>query len=415
MRYNLQMRIGELGGFGCVYKCADENGYEFACKVLEKDTDMAIKRFEREVRLLNRLNHPNIIKTITYNLSGEQKFYIMPLYKSSLYRVIPQIEGNMYAQHSVINAILNGIEYLHSEGVIHRDLKPANILYNNDNDIVITDFGLGIQQDSESSTLTQTAYGTRRYCPPEQWENMHLVDERADIYAIGKIIEDIVTNFETKTIENPTMKYIIDKCTKMDKNERFNSIEELRSIVNSYYYMLFGEQQNPPFLEEHLLELATKELNQSEIIDIANEVSNASDAEKIEIFFKNISTQNYKFLEQDSLVLTKGLVVQLCEYWNQSGWPFSYIDTIADLVRKIYGMSDDAGIKSLVLYEIMDLSILYNRWYAMDIVKELFVDVFENIPVQAELATRLRRNKLEVFRIFGSEDELPRMIRSVYQ
>lgn len=415
MRYNLQMRIGELGGFGCVYKCVDENGYEFACKVLEKDTDMAIKRFEREVRLLNRLNHPNIIKTITYNLSGEQKFYIMPLYKSSLYRVIPQIEGNMYAQHSVINAILNGIEYLHSEGVIHRDLKPANILYNNDNDIVITDFGLGIQQDSESSTLTQTAYGTRRYCPPEQWENMHLVDERADIYAIGKIIEDIVTNFETKTIENPTMKYIIDKCTKMDKNERFNSIEELRSIVNSYYYMLFGEQQNPPFLEEHLLELATKELNQSEIIDIANEVSNASDAEKIEIFFKNISTQNYKFLEQDSLVLTKGLVVQLCEYWNQSGWPFSYIDTIADLVRKIYGMSDDAGIKSLVLYEIMDLSILYNRWYAMDIVKELFVDVFENIPVQAELATRLRRNKLEVFRIFGSEDELPRMIRSVYQ
>ena len=211
------------------------------------------------------------------------------------------------------------------------------------------------------------------------------------------------------------MKYIIDKCTKMDKNERFNSIEELRSIVNSYYYMLFGEQQNPPFLEKHLLELATKELNQSEIIDIANEVSNASDAEKIEIFFKNISTQNYKFLEQDSLVLTKGLVVQLCEYWNQSGWPFSYIDTIADLVRKIYGMSDDAGIKSLVLYEIMDLSILYNRWYAMDIVKELFVDVFENIPVQAELATRLRRNKLEVFRIFGSEDELPRMIRSVYQ
>lgn len=144
MKYNIEKQIGEKGGFGKVFKCSDENGQIFACKILEDTTDMGIKRFEREIRLLNRLNHPNIMKVITYDISSQRKWYIMPLYSCSLVGVIPSLVGNKYAQYRVLNAILNGVAYLHSEGVIHRDLKPENILYNNENDIVITDFGLGI-------------------------------------------------------------------------------------------------------------------------------------------------------------------------------------------------------------------------------------------------------------------------------
>ena len=101
--------------------------------------------------------------------------------------------------------------------------------------------------------------------------------------------------------------------------------------------------------------------------------------EKIEIFFSNISVQNYEFLEYDSLVLTRELIEALCKYWNQAGWPFSYIDTIADLGEKIYSMSKDAEIKSLILYQIMDLAIYYNRWYAMGTVRRLFGDIASNI------------------------------------
>ena len=105
MTFNLENQIGETGGFGKVYKCKDENNQIFACKILEDNTDIGIKRFEREVRLLSRLNHPNVMKVITYNISDEKKFYIMPLYNCSLLQIIPTIVGNTYAQYCILNAI----------------------------------------------------------------------------------------------------------------------------------------------------------------------------------------------------------------------------------------------------------------------------------------------------------------------
>ena len=415
MKFNLEKQIGEAGGFGKVYQCKDENGQVFACKMLEDKSDIGMKRFEREIRLLTRLNHPNVMKVITYNISDEQKFYIMPLYGCSLRKLIPTIVGNAYAQYCILNAVLNGIAYLHSEGVVHRDLKPDNILYNNENDIVITDFGLGIQYDSDSTTLTKGLnFGTMRYCSPEQWSDMHTVDCRTDIYALGMIIEDIVTNFNTIPNSDSTIKYVIDKCTKKDRNDRFGKIEEVKYILEIHYYRLFGWQQTSS-IDELLLKLEKNQVTQAEVIDIANQVIKENDKEKIETFFANISQNNYAYLEYDSLVLARDLIQQLCSYWNQTGWPFSYIDLIADMSEKIYNMSKDPEIKSLILYQIMDLAIYYNRWYAMGTVKRLFSNLETDIPVQSDLAMRLRKERLSIYKIFETENQLPTMIKEVYQ
>lgn len=409
MVVNFDEQIGEPGGFGKVYKGRDENGNTFACKMLIDDTEEGIKRFEREIRLLSRLNHPNVMKIIAYNL--ETKSYLMPLYSSSLSQVIPTIAGNAYTQYMVIMAILNGVEYLHSEGVIHRDLKPLNILYNNENDIVVTDFGLGIQIDSNSTTLTKGLnFGTMRYCSPEQAIDMHSVDNRTDIYAIGMIIEDILSNFNTIQITDPTLKYIIDKCTRNNRDERFSRIEEIRQVLEAYYSTLFGWQQYSS-LNDLLLSLGNNEITQQQIINIANQVINEQDRDKIVVFFTNITTQNFSRLENHSLELEKGLVQELCNYWEQALWPFSYIDIVADLGEKIYNMSSDAEIKSLILYQIMKMAIDYNRFHAMDVVVRIFAnDVKNNLTVQADLAIRLRNNPLDILK-FLEEGELPRLIR----
>ena len=414
MKFDLLHQIGEKGGFGKVYKCTDENGKVFACKILENQTEMSFKRFEREIRLLSRLNHPNIIKVVNYNIENTPQFYIMPLYSCSLKSIIPVIHKNIYLQYSVLNSILSGVAYLHSEGVIHRDLKPENILFNSENDIVITDLGLGIQPGSDSTTLTQNGnWGTYRYCSPEQWSNMHSVDYRTDIYAIGMIIEDIVTNMGEVPVGDSTLKYIIDKCIKKNKEERFGRIEDLKRILDGYFSYQFGWQEKTA-LEELLMKVEKNQASNDEIIDIANRIIKEKDKERIEKFFILISPVQYKFLEVESLSLMKDLIFQVCEYWNQYGWPYSYIDTIADVAEKIYHLSNDTEIKSLLLFHIMDLSINYNRWYAMGIVKRIFIELESNISVQSELAIRLRNKRLNILNIFGTKENLPPMVRELY-
>ncbi len=128
MKYKCIKQIGKEGGFGQVYECVDENGNQYASKWLKDDSEFSIQRFEREVRLLSRLNHPNIVKLIDHGQVGEQMFYVMPLYSSCLSSEISGLSKDYNRQLTVINSILAGIQYLHSEGVIHRDLKPDNIL-----------------------------------------------------------------------------------------------------------------------------------------------------------------------------------------------------------------------------------------------------------------------------------------------
>lgn len=131
------------------------------------------------------------------------------------------------------------MSYLHS--YFHRDLKPANVLCNATTDLAITDFGLSIQESSNSSTLTQYVnYGTIRYCASEQQSNMHQVDHRTDIYALGYIIEDIFSNFGSIPITENTLKYIIERCTNKQRDNRFNSVDEIQNIITAYYSKLFA-------------------------------------------------------------------------------------------------------------------------------------------------------------------------------
>lgn len=78
-------------------------------------------------------------------------------------------------------------------------------------------------------------------------------------------------------------------------------------------------------------------------------------------------------------------------------------------------MSHDVEVKSVVLYQIMELAIYYNRWYAMGTVKKLFGDLKDNIAVQNDLAIRLREEPLRVFNIFESVEQLPLLIRNVVE
>lgn len=411
--FNLQP-LGAPGGFGQVYKCNDENGTIFALKMLIKTEEEASLRFDREVRIMSRLQHPNIIKVIASNLQVENKFYVMPLYSQSLIQLIPQIAQNSYEQYKVITTLLNAVSYLHSEGVFHRDLKPANVLCNTTTDLAITDFGLSIQEGSKSSTLTQYVnYGTIRYCSPEQQSNMHRVDHRTDIYALGCIIEDIFSNFGSDAITDNTLKYIIEKSTNKQRDNRFNSVDEIQNIITAYYSKLFAwNTQNA--INSLLLKVKDHSINQSELITLANQLLSDNDGEKIENFFHDIPSTLYLWIEKNHYDLTKNLIEIVCKYWNQGGWPFSYIDFVADTSLSIFEASNSPDIRGLVLYRLIDLANYYNRWYAMGIATKLIVNIDDDLVLQAVFASHIQASKISLLNILPDGYCLPEMIQKLY-
>jgi eukaryotic-like serine/threonine-protein kinase len=106
--------------------------------------------------MLSALDHPRIVKVVANHLSEPPLWYAMPLYANSLRDLIEQIKDDHARANRIFAAILEGVEYAHNQGAIHRDLKPENILLNSDDDVVISDFGLGLELDRETTRLTST-------------------------------------------------------------------------------------------------------------------------------------------------------------------------------------------------------------------------------------------------------------------
>lgn len=413
MVYTKIKQIGDLGGFGQVFLCHDEKMQEYALKMLKVKNELTFPRFEREVRLMKRLNNPNIIKLVAYNLECDKPFYVMPLYRCSLADVIPQIKGDYRRQFIILNEILSGIMYLHSEGVIHRDLKPQNILYNSDTDIAITDFGLGIQPDSESATLTKLTMfmGTQKYSSPEQMKNSHKVDERTDIYAIGLIIEDIVSNYGT-TEYDARIKFIIQKCTKREKEDRFNSIKELSDSIRLVFNALTGMTESLG-LNQNLVKLTNNKVTLNEIYSIALQVQSTKDLENVEIFFANIDSICYEEFEKNNQELVEDLVEKLCSYWKQGEWPFSYIDFIANVTNKIFNASSNPDIKAKLLYNLMDLAIRFHRYYAMNVASVLLTGIKNDTVVQTALSILLHAEWIPICDIGIDQNNIPSLVREV--
>ena len=121
----------------------DEDGLTFAKKTLLVADSESEERFKREVRMLSKLDHPRIIKIVGSRLSKPPLWYVMPLYNRSLSQEFPGIVGDEIRIKKVFDTILEGMQYAHEQGIVHRDLKPGNILLRSDDDVVISDFGLG--------------------------------------------------------------------------------------------------------------------------------------------------------------------------------------------------------------------------------------------------------------------------------
>jgi hypothetical protein len=198
-QYALEEKLG-AGGMGTVYKARHAMlRRPTAVKLLDVDkmSDTAIARFEREVQLTSALTHPNTVSVFDYGRTPEGIFYYAMEYLEGMnldelvkrFGVLPEARA-VYILRQVCGALAEA----HAAGVIHRDIKPANIFLTNRgglHDFVkVLDFGLVKALDSaEEASLTNAhaVTGTPLYASPEAISQPDRVDARTDVYAVGAV------------------------------------------------------------------------------------------------------------------------------------------------------------------------------------------------------------------------------------
>ena len=204
--YIVLEQIGR-GGMGVVFKARHQRmKRDVAIKVLSEkltNSETRLRRFHREVEAAARLVHPNIVTAFDADKDEKTFFLVMEFVDGQDMAAIVEADGPLPVAVAVdyIIQTARGLEYAHGEGIVHRDIKPHNLLVTSDGTVKLLDLGLvSLKTDdkktesSESLTANNQIIGTVDYMSPEQAEDVHHVDLRADIYSLGCTLYRILTN-----------------------------------------------------------------------------------------------------------------------------------------------------------------------------------------------------------------------------
>ncbi|MCB0225209.1 MAG: protein kinase, partial [Anaerolineae bacterium] len=214
-RYEIIEEIGR-GGMATVFRAFDPFFQrDVALKVIPREFlhDPTFRsRFQREAKTVALLEHPAIVPVYDVGEEDDQPYLVMRyLPGGSLADRLKQGEFSFEAASGIVNHLAPALDEAHKSGVIHRDLKPDNILFDQQDNPYVTDFGIAkLNEERTNLTTGGLIIGTPSYMSPEQ-ANGETLDGRSDIYALGIIVFQMLTGrlpFEANTPLGIIMKHI---------------------------------------------------------------------------------------------------------------------------------------------------------------------------------------------------------------
>jgi serine/threonine-protein kinase len=205
-KYRIDRELGR-GGMATVYLAVDDHhDRSVALKVLHPDLAATIgsERFEREVKLAAKLQHPHILSVYDSGDAGGLLWYTMPFVEGESLRDRMSREGQLPIPEAmrIAREAALALDYAHRNGVVHRDIKPENILLS-DGQAIVADFGIArAVADEHGLTQTGMAIGTPGYMSPEQATGERVIDARTDIYALGCVLYEMIAGEQPITGPN---------------------------------------------------------------------------------------------------------------------------------------------------------------------------------------------------------------------
>lgn len=192
-RYRLAAQIGS-GGSAIVYRAIDTSSRRtVALKVFPRTA--RADRFDRDVRALMRLKHPNIVQFLDTGIHDHQPYMALEMIEGGSLAT-RLAAGERLSPEDVVSLVIKlagAVQYAHEQRVIHRDIKPGNILIGVGSEPQLTDFGLARHLEVEALTLSGDRLGTPRYMAPEQVRgDSHHADERTDVYGLGTVLYELL-------------------------------------------------------------------------------------------------------------------------------------------------------------------------------------------------------------------------------
>src|SRR5699024_2975547 len=381
-RYMVKDKLGG-GGFGKVLNVLDQQNEDIiALKYCTSFSEEDIRRFKREVRIMESIDHENVIKVLDSNVEYNPPYFTMTMALYSVTETIPRLQqgdGDITKVVTVFESICKGINAIHNSGHTHRDIKPDNALVFEDQKIVVSDLGLAKFDERDTTILTRASIymGTYDYMPPEQmiYGGTRDLDHRGDIFQLGKTLYHLLTGHRP-TVLNPNgvptgIWYVIQKATRQNPDERYQSIDQLLDALHDAIRVT-DPKMNPKGMFEKLLTVANENLksneydakNISSIIQLIYSVDDMDDYitlfhelpnRILQIYASNMATELEPVMEK----YKKAIDEKVDEY------PFPFAENVAEKMEIIFRNATSLYVKKNALLSILIAGNRLNRWAAM--------------------------------------------------
>lgn len=255
-QYRIIEQLGQ-GGMATVYKAYHASLDRYvALKVLHpafNEDQTFISRFQREARVVAKLEHPNIVPIYDYSEHEKRPYLVMKYIEGDTLKA-RLTQGPLTSEEieQVVNSVGAALEYAHRQGILHRDIKPSNVMIAADGMMYLADFGLArIAQAGESTMSSDSIMGTPQYISPEQAMGKKDLDAGTDIYSFGVMLYELVVGQVPFSADTPfsvihdhiytplpmpkkvnpnvpdTVQRVLLKALAKDRLDRYATVEEL--------------------------------------------------------------------------------------------------------------------------------------------------------------------------------------------